>query len=688
MMIQQLAIAALLAGTCTATETKRYGAKKRSEFFAAMKSANLNADFAHRKLQEDQTPSIDTFSEYVYGDSDKSRRLRKKIMSKAKYVSPEEIKEREARELNEYVNSQYNLNNGEGADLYSQKDGADDYFVASGSWNNAFGFDVTQYSFSYHRCAEVRQFDDELAAMEDSNTVFNTKHFAVFRFCPTKTCEGMTAEQIEAERQEEYAQYLKDSASQNAENQAAAYAESRSGNVDTYNAYAANQYIQMQANEALENGNEYEPPSWVFDKRIIGGANGSGCASNYGEYMLELEDFLAIMAEYHTDRFDVYCDYCESCMYNAYNKWVSYNNNNIYGENKYGNRKLEVKSIHEDWQGHFERLLAERGLGDDVDYYGNCPEWDTCKSYGNVCKAGIDDTLEQYFECTEVENKNGMVAYIGPHCSEDGKTINLGIYSDEYCSEYIGKGTNINNFLGFQLEDTALEGYVTGSLARDVIPDDYYVEYWSEELQAYYDPQEQLCVPCASALQLYEQKGNIYQEGGDDDYLQQYDSSEVNDLCLNLYMASARCDKHFRSYSSKEKNFKMYNYYSKMDMSCDFIESVVMGNYDELGLVLLENQTDIAEMDFFTRTFVEPMNTFTNEVTPIQIFGLVASISACAIFALWAMVLTKNISPSRVCRNSRKGSRSRAAGPITRQDSGIGMARSGTMEEGSYVAAA
>ena len=382
------------------------------------------------------------------------------------------------------------------------------------------------------------------------------------------------------------------------------------------------------------------------------------------------------MAEYHSDRFDVYCNYCDNCMYNAYNKWMNSN----------GRRQL---TIDEDWQADFQRSLEESGERDLEEYYAQCPEWDTCKSYNDVCKAGIDDTLEQYFECTQVERNNGMVAYIGPHCSEDGKTINLGVYSDEYCSEYIGQGTNINNFLGFNLEESALEGYVTGSLARDVIPDDYYEKYWSEELQAYYDPQEQLCVPCASSAQIYEQKGNLYQQGADDDYIETY-GDEVNDLCLNLYMASARCDKHFRSYSSKSKNSKLANYYNNMDLSCEFIESVVMGNYDEMGFILMENQTDISEMNFFTKAFVEPMNTFTQEVTPLQVFGLVASIGACAIFALWAVVLSKNLSPTKMCRNARRGFRSNvpAPGPVTRQNSGIVLGRSATLEQSdSYIAA-
>lgn len=671
MMIHQLATIALLLGAPAAAspETKaRFSAKRRSEFFAAMKSANLDAHLSGRRLKKDQTPSFNTFADYVNGESDKSRSLRKKMLSKAKYVSPEEIMSRGERNLeNSYVNGKYNYNNGEGAALYSQKDGADDYFVASGAWNNAFGFDVTQYSFSYHRCAEVRQFDDELAAQEDSTSVFATKHFAVFRFCPAKTCEGMTEEQIEAEREAEYAEYQKNLNAQNAENQAAAYAEARSGNINTYNAYNVNQYIQQQAEAARQAGEDYEPPSWYFDKRIIGGANGSGCSSNYGEYMLELEDFLQIMAEYHAERFEVYCDYCENCMYAAYNKWI-----NAQG------RDLEAKSIDEDWREEFERHLG----GYEMDYYGSCPEYDTCKSFKNVCNAGIDDTLEEYFECTEVQRNNGMVAYIGPHCSEDGKTVTLGVYSDENCAEYIGKGTNINNFLGFQLDQDALEGYVTGSLARDVIPDDYYERYWSEELQAYYDPQEQLCVPCAASAQIYENKGNIYQAGSDDDYLNTYDD-EVNDLCLNLYMASARCDKHFRSYSSQGRNSKIANYYSRMDLSCDFIESVVMGNYDEMGFLVLENSTEVASSSNFLTSAASTYNNFTQQVTPLQIFGLCASILACAIFSVWALVLTRNISPPRFWRQRRTGARNNApaSGPITRQNSGIVLGRSATTEQ-------
>lgn len=145
-------------------------------------------------------------------------------------------------------------------------DGADDYFVAYGEWSNTFGFNPTQYSLSYSRCAAIRQFDDELAAEEDSTTVFSTKNFAIFRFCPSKTCEGTSPA----------VQYLNQQAAQQAAQQASSYSSSSS---------SSQQAAQQQ---------EYEEPA-MFEKLLTAGANGQGCQSNYGEYMLELEDYLEIM---------------------------------------------------------------------------------------------------------------------------------------------------------------------------------------------------------------------------------------------------------------------------------------------------------------------------------------------------------------------------------------------------------
>ena len=62
--------------------------------------------------------------------------------------------------------------------------------VSSSYSNQITQTDPTAYSASYARCASVKQFDDEMAATEDAESVFVTKHFAVFRFCPKQTCQG------------------------------------------------------------------------------------------------------------------------------------------------------------------------------------------------------------------------------------------------------------------------------------------------------------------------------------------------------------------------------------------------------------------------------------------------------------------------------------------------------------------
>jgi hypothetical protein len=149
-VILALFTGAAAAAAAVSTEAKaNFSAKSPSKFLSAMKSANLDSHLSGRDLQNNQTPSFAAIAGYINGGSDKSRSLRNRMLAKAKYVSPEEIKEREARELGQnYVNSKYNYNNANsGSSHYTTNGGGDSssYFVASGAWNNAFGFDATQY---------------------------------------------------------------------------------------------------------------------------------------------------------------------------------------------------------------------------------------------------------------------------------------------------------------------------------------------------------------------------------------------------------------------------------------------------------------------------------------------------------------------------------------------------------------
>lgn len=313
---------------------------------------------------------------------------------------------------------------------------------------------------------------------------------------------------------------------------------------------------------------------------------------------------------------------------------------------------------------------------------GGCPGIDSCWSYKNICGGDASTDFEDYFECTEVERNNGMSVYVGPHCAKDGFTINLGVYGDEYCNEYIGNGVDIQNVLGQKLEQNYLLEYVSGTVQT------------INQVNLNF-PEFGFCIPCSEAVSgvkclcclnehilchdllflFQNQPWGIEDDDASDDYLS--GNGQVIELCQYMYQASARCDKHYRSWSNKAKQNKLLA--AQMDFQCDFIDSVVTGNYDEMGFVRLdqENVTNpsgfagLIEKTFSFRT----TNGMVPEekVTPMQIFGLCASIFACCVLGLWATALQgKKIAVP-------KGWRVRRAAPahgLERTDSGIMMGRS------------
>ena len=177
--------------------------KQKVDFMRAMNSKNNkpSCQKLNRKDHED-------FRATLHGNSKDSQALRSKLIQKSTVKkSPGEHKIEDTnddanKDDNATANSNAYSNNANGNSNAERKlngytKSTDDYFMKSGEWNNGFGFDPTQFSLSYHRCAAVRQFDDDLAAADDSDSVFTTKHFAVFRFCPEVSCMGYPDEDFE-----------------------------------------------------------------------------------------------------------------------------------------------------------------------------------------------------------------------------------------------------------------------------------------------------------------------------------------------------------------------------------------------------------------------------------------------------------------------------------------------------------
>jgi hypothetical protein len=604
-----LVVMTMTAATAAAAPTK-------IDFLRAM---DKHRNGGSRRLSESE------FKAELYGNSPSSSALRAKFMEKSTLINSDE----QRRQLQNY---KYDANH----------DGSDDYFRAFGTWENEFGFDITQYSLSYHRCSEVRQFDDELAAQEDSTNVFATKHFAVFRFCPKATCMGWQEEEADCGCYYQCQSVLATEASNGNNNGDSDLCESacqtqcviwqRQNQDSSSSSSGSGRNLQNNNN----NNNAYD--SYTFapyyddgSSQEVYGARGQGCQANYGEYMIEIQDYLQMMLEWQEERYEEYETYCENCMLKVYNQWL-----------KNGGQRERHLSFEE-----FKNSEEHRSLGG---YYGACPEYDTCSGY---MKLSFVDKYSGYFECTEVEHSNGQVAYIGPHCAADGFTITLGVFSDQYCNEYIGNGVDISNFLGGNLAEDALKGY-------------YNTGYGATFEQLKYIQDDNLCIPCMKSEHLW-----TTDDGGD--------ASDITELCAYLYESSARCDKHYRAYNSQAQMAKYAEAVAQEDLACDFIDSVVMGNFNEMGFVNLDNMYGIQNGD--GSTIGQQYGKFVGKVSPLQIFGLVASLMAVVILAGWSMTLHQSLTKNGPWRPRRRADLVNA-NSLDRQNSGIVLGRS--MSNTSY----
>lgn len=531
------AVLLLLAGESSAKKTAAKPAAAAKKHPRAIRNDFLKAMGGHQntKKRRQRKLNLKDFQDELKKDNDSARALRKKVFKKATFRTPAQRRLDEANDdaagnddaaeanddannnnnaqnnynryqynngnngynyngnyNNQYQNGgqyyweedaqqyyqnykQYNQQNNQGNYKYNQnKDGTDDGFAVFGDWENGFDFDPTQYSVSYYGCAEVKQYEDWVAADEDVDGVFATKHFAVFRFCPERTCMGWQEEDEEIECDEDY--YGEDYCDYVAE-----YAQYYK-QVEEYE----KKWQQQYGNQVDENGDpveydeeaakQYYYDAAMYDEEDINqyGARGEGCEANYGEYMILMQDYLEIMLEWQEERYNTYLNYCEDCMYKVYQQWLKNGGNRdrklmTYDDFKASDEHRQLRKLSED----------HRELGG---YYGACPEYDTCSEYQKM--GGMDDDYSDYFECTEVQRNNGQVAYIGPHCAEDKYTITLGLYGDQYCNEYIGNGVDISSFLQeeWDVEEDMLKKY-------------YNSAYGSlEELKMINE--ENVCIPC------------------------------------------------------------------------------------------------------------------------------------------------------------------------------------------------
>jgi len=313
--------------------------------------------------------------------------------------------------------------------------------------------------------------------------------------------------------------------------------------------YSGCSQIAMYSDENAEDGaSVFETKRFVVFRLCSTDScyDGSSCNSNYGEYLIPLEEYLESMGQFKEEMFEAYCYYCEQCMY--FEKYF------------YNNRKLDDA---EDAGDDYVAEEADDAVDEDEEEESHaCMYYDECVDYLMSCdydawleEMGYDDDsyaqaeevdFSDFFECTEFDGNNddGYVYYIGPRCTDDG-LLSFGIYSDEYCSQYVGNSVDISDFTGIDFETDYLNDYS---------PSD--------------------CISCKESDLPY----MIVQDDADD-------GDDITELCENLYTESAKCNKHL--YDAEDGSYMSYNQETNEALVCGFISNVNSGKYDEMATLSL-----------------------------------------------------------------------------------------------------
>ena len=358
MMIYTLALTALLTGKATAVSRST-----KQEFIRSM-----------RKIKTTLNPKI-------LADAAKSNEFNKRIMDEAIQLPP-------GRNLEEEASAYQSNNNGDqnNVSYYSTNyvQGTDDAysFERDVDWENLWGFDASQFSLSYERCATVKHFDVEKAAQEDATSPFRTQHFAVLRLCPTKTCDR------------------------------------------------PDWYLEVD-----EDGEPEEDASNVDDGEVYG-ANGRGCSSNYATFLLDAGKYLQLMAEFEESQLNMYCNYCEHYMQEMYELWL-----NHYPSYGYTFQDYSGKHHDAEWYScSVYGKVCSVGIEDNYSDFLECTE--VQKNNGIVAytqatcsEDGESITLGLYSDesCSDdITSKVNMANWIGEDVEEDTmehhyKRINSGL---------------------------------------------------------------------------------------------------------------------------------------------------------------------------------------------------------------------------------------------------------------------
>lgn len=251
----------------------------------------------------------------------------------------------------------------------------------------------------------------------------------------------------------------------------------------------------------------------------------SSCKSGYGEYMIDMQEYLSVAVEFFEDQQTEMCELCEEqCYYQAADDGANANYYNGANANYYNNRKL---------------------------YYNNDElSCDTCQS---ACDK-IDNMEDNHYldatafiNCQEIyEDDDGTSVYAGPICASNGLKIKIGVFTDENCM-FLDSSDDVENYLA---DEDGNGMKLSHNLLKNV-----------------YDPYS--CISCTEAAE------------------DNYGYDETKEVCGELYEYSAKCESKYGFTQGMSSNQYYDNQSDNEDLVCDFISSLKSGTYAQDGEIVI-----------------------------------------------------------------------------------------------------
>lgn len=251
------------------------------------------------------------------------------------------------------------------------------------------------------------------------------------------------------------------------------------------------------------------------------------CSYDFGEYIVDLEEYLEATVDYQQEMQEEMCDACQEC-------------------SNYGNGQD---------QDDAERRRLENYASVDCD---SC--YDECMKIENMEDNGYVDATE-FLECQMIydpEDDGKAALYAGPMCASSGSKIKIGVFYDEDC--------NVPD------SDKDVDDYLMDG-------DGYSMKLSHALLKTVYSSE---CVSCLAPAD--EDENDDQNNNGDD---AEEEEVEILEMCEQLYEAAAKCEKT-NGFDGGYAEYDGYaNQLAQESVVCDFVESLKAGSYDESGEIVV-----------------------------------------------------------------------------------------------------